>query len=310
MDFAHLKEENYAVDVLAESLLKGRLVLFLGAGISSGANLPGWRDLIISMREKVGLPNDDLGESADALQDAADEVEMKFKGDKKGFADLVQKCLYKGVELDENLVTDPGLVALGALLTGSRRGSVNRVVTLNFDCLLKWYTSLCGLIPSVILEPPAYEGTEDVRIYHPHGFLAHDDFDAASSDFVILSLQSINKRLSDPNDIWSTFLRHVLTSGVGLFVGLSERSFRDRALAPLLEYAAEKNEKRKDSNLPTGFWIVNLEKENKSTQQIELMEQKFLASRIVPLRQATAEAIPRLLLRICRRAAQQVDVLG
>jgi hypothetical protein len=308
MEFSYLIDEDYAVDVLAESLFKGTLVLFLGAGISSGASLPGWPDLIKAMRAKVGLSNENVGDTPDALQDAADEVETKFFfNNKKGFAELVQKCLYTGVKLDESLVTDPTLVALGALLTGSRRGNVNRIVTLNFDCLLEWYARLYGLVPRVILQPPSTEGAEDVRIYHPHGFLPHDDFDAESSDFVILSLRSINKRLSDPNDDWSTLLRHLLTSGMVLFVGMSERSFRDRALAPWLEYAAGKNEKR-SPDLPTGFWVLTLEGEEKSAEEIELIEEKFLASRIVPLRQANKERVPKLLLRICQKASQRTAV--
>jgi hypothetical protein len=300
--------EQYAIDVLAESLNNGTLVLFLGAGVSSGASLPEWPDLIKSMRAEKGLSSDNLSDTPDALQDAADEVETKFfPNDRKGFAELVRKHLYKDVKLDESLLSDRGLIALGALMTGSRRGSVNRVVTLNFDCILEWYLSLCGLIPRVVLQSPAAEGREDVRVYHPHGFLPHNDLPADSSNFVMLGLKSINQRLSDPNDDWSTLLRHVLTSGTALFVGLSERSFRDRALAPWLEYAANKNRIR-CPDLPTGFWVLKLEDGKKTAQEIELMEQKFLASRIVPLRQTNAEMIPSLLLRICQKAAQRIAV--
>jgi hypothetical protein len=122
----------------------------------------------------------------------------------------------------------------------------------------------------------------------------------------MLGLKSINKRLSDPSDDWSALLRHVLTSGMVLFIGLSERSFRDRALAPWLEHAAEKNQKR-CPDLPTGFWVLKLDKEM-SAQEIELIEQKFLASRIVPLRQPDAEGIPSFLLRICQKAAEQIAI--
>jgi hypothetical protein len=45
-----------------------------------------------------------------------------------------------------------------------------------------------------------------------------------------------------------------------------------------------------------------------SAQEIELIEQKFLASRIVPLRQPDAEGIPSFLLRICQKAAEQIAI--
>lgn len=306
-ELAYLMNESYATDVLAESLRKGTLVLFLGAGASVGASLPGWKQLIESMRDEVGLGNDDLGSSADSLQDAADEVQTTyFENDPKGFAELVRKCLYKGVKLDEKLVTDPGLVALGALMSGSRRGSVNRVVTLNFDCVLEWYISLYGLVPQVVPQLPADEGAEDVRIYHPHGFLPHPDFDAESSRFVILGLKSINKRLGDIGDDWNALLRHILTSGMVLFVGLSEATFKDRAIGPWLEYAAKKNELR-NPTLPTGFWILKL-KEDKSEADILKLKDQFLASRVVPLVHTSEDAIRKLLLLICQKAAQRTLV--
>ena len=308
MDFDYLRNEKYAIDILAESLVNGTLVLFLGTGVSVGAGLPRWPDLIKSMREEVGLTSDNLGDSDEALQDAADEVEIKFfSNNKKGFAELVRKCLYGDVKLDESLLSDRGLIALGALISGSRRGSVSRVVTLNFDCILEWYLSLYGFISQVVFNLPAAEGSEDVRIYHPHGFLPHSDFNAKSSNFVMLGLKSINERLSEPSDDWNALLRHVLTTGMALFIGLSERSFRDRALSSWLEHAAKKNQKR-CPDLPTGFWVLKLEGKEKSAQEIELIEQKFLASRIVPLRQPNAEGISSFLLRICQKAAEQIAI--
>jgi hypothetical protein len=304
MEFDYLMDEKEAVEVLAHSLLNGSLVLFLGAGVSLGASLPCWKCLIYSMREEKGMTIENIGDTADKLQVAANEIETAFyPKDKPGFAELVRKCLYKEVELDESLLGEKGLLALGALMFGSRRGSVKRVVTLNFDCILEWYLSRFGHIQQVIFEPPAIEGCEDVRIYHPHGFLPHRDLKTQGSSFVVLGLQSVNKRLADPNDPWFVLLRHILTSGICLFVGLSARSFEDRVLGPLLEYAAEKN-KMSHPELPTGFWIVNLEGEHKTEEEAKRLQDRFLASRVVPLLQPTKEGIPNLLFRICQRAAE------
>src|SRR6185369_1769279 len=126
-------------------------------------------------------------DSADSLQRAADEVRRKFgSDDNRGFAELVQKCLYSGVHLDDEIVRNNLLIALGALMTGSRRGSVSRVVSFNFDSVLEWYISLYGFVPRVVLQPPVDEGSEDVRIYHPHGFLPHPDQHLDGSEFVVL----------------------------------------------------------------------------------------------------------------------------
>jgi hypothetical protein len=115
-----------------------------------------------------------------------------------------------------------------------------------------------------------------VRIYHPHGFLPHPDLRLDGSDFVILSLKSINLRLGKPHDEWIALLRHILSSGVGLFIGLSEHSFRDRALAPLLALASTQLEGRR----PTGFWVLKTDE-----AQRDQLNKEFLDYNIVPLRQ-------------------------
>ena len=268
MEFDYLTKRDRAVDFLANSLREGTLVLFLGAGVSSGAGLPTWPALVKSMRTEVGLHNDGVTSDADSLERAAQEIERKFyHKDDRGFAELVQKCLYQGISLDDSVVADRLLTALGALLMGSRRGSVRRIVTFNYDSVLESYISLNGLVPKVVLQPPVDEGAEDVRIYHPHGFLPHPELKIKGSDFVMLSSSSINLRIGAPYDPWIELLRHTLATGVGLFVGLSLHSFRDRALAPLLTTVGKGLKVRR----PTGFWILKEDGDNDSQVDEEFL---------------------------------------
>jgi hypothetical protein len=304
MEIDHLMNREFAIDSLADSLSKGTLVLFLGAGVSSGLHLPGWRALVESLRGEVGLSNDDLGFSADDLESAADEVRRKhYRDDERGFAELVRKCLYRGIGLDDSVLDSRLLTALGALMVGSRRGSVKRVVTFNFDSVLESYIWLNGLVPRVILQPPVEEGAEDVRLYHPHGFLPHPDLKTEGSNFVILGSRSINLRFGKPYDHWVALLRHILSTGVGLFIGLSEESFRDTALALLLTAVGEELKPRRH----TGFWVLK-SKDSKDNEK----DQEFLECNIVPLRVSSYEEIPTLLLDICQRAAvaQIISVSG
>lgn len=302
MNYDYLTERHSAVDFLAERLSEGTLVLFLGAGVSSGAGLPKWPALVKSMRSDVKLSNIGLRSDANSLEQAAQEIERDFfSGNDRGFAELVQRCLYRGISLDHSVVADPLLTALGALLMGSRRGSVRRIVTFNYDSVLESYIWLNGLVPKVILQPPVDEGAEDVRLYHPHGFLPHPELNISGSDFVILSSRSINLRIGTPHDPWIELLRHTLATGVGLFVGLSVHSFRDRALAPLLATVGKGLNVRR----PTGFWI--LKKEGKKDGQVD---REFLDCNIVPLRVPRFPEVPKLLLEICQRAAQKIPVAG
>jgi hypothetical protein len=49
---------------LIEQMGKGNVVLFLGAGLSIGAGLPGWGDLIRPLAERIGYAGDDLLKAA------------------------------------------------------------------------------------------------------------------------------------------------------------------------------------------------------------------------------------------------------
>jgi hypothetical protein len=302
MDIDHLGNRDFAINFLAEKLRKGTLVLFLGTGASSGASLPSWRTLVERIRSEKGLSNDNLKSDARSLEQAVGEVQRKFfHEDDRDFAELVKNCLYRGVSLDDSLLRDRLLIALGALMMGSRRGSVKRVVTFNFDSVLEWYISLYGFVPKVILQPPVDEGAEDVRIYHPHGFLPLPGLKMDGSDFVMLSQSSINLRAGKPHDEWTVSLRHTLSSGVGLFVGLSEHSFRDVALAPVLTYVGSELKKRRPPR-PTGFWILKSEEHG-----WEDLAQEFLNCNIVPLRISSYDEIPNLLLEVCQRAAEDIS---
>lgn len=289
-----LTNHDRALDFLKEHLQQGTLVLFLGSGASSDMGLPEWVTFVNDIREKMQLDPVPVSPtpSAETLQIAADEAKEKCESDDEYFQ-LLKECLYKDLEeLTSAALRNDLLTALGALLMGSKRGNVRRVVTLNFDSMIEWFLSMYGFVTRVIYSLPELEGSEDVRVYHPHGFLPHDSLNLPGSDFVILGLDSVNKRLGKLGDPWFEMTRHILKSGFCLFVGLSSRSFLDRSLAPLL--AATGDELR--NKRPTGIWML-MEEIDEATRK------QFLRNNVVPLVFETPEAIVDFLLEICRKAA-------
>jgi hypothetical protein len=264
------------------------------------------------MRKSHGMDVSNITDSstADELQGAADDVRRKFyRQDGSGFAKLVKDSLYDGAKLSPGLMRTDLLIAIGAMLAGSRRGNVSRVLTFNFDSTLEWYLSLYGLVPRVVLDPTDHlEGAEDVRIYHPHGFLAHPDLRLRDSDFVLLGLKSINKRLGTVGDPWFELTRHTLQTGTAVFVGLSFRSFEDRAIAPLLEDVGAKLTPKR----PTGFWVCVRESDEFKGIDTAIEEARqsaaFLDSNIVPVFVDTYAEVPLFLLSICQAAAKGILV--
>lgn len=294
--FDELKNPEYAVDFLADHLINGTLVLFIGAGTSTGFGLPNWSDLINAMRRDVGLNEISDFKSPEHLQIAADEVQNKVKTT-DALISLVQKHLYTPIDAKPtiNVLENHLLISLSSLLMGSKRGHVTRVVTLNYDSMLEWFLSLFGFVVKTINKLPDLEGSEDVRIYHPHGFIPHPEHSMRQSDFIILGLKSANTRIGTPGDPWFEMIRHILDTGVCLFIGMSPNTLSDRALAPLFTTSGEKH---KDIR-PLGIWLVTNELE-------EAKESEFGMNNIIPVH-VEIPSISEFILNISQSALKKIN---
>jgi len=294
MDIDHYMQEEFALDLLAQHLEAGTLVLFIGAGVSKQLGFPDWQDFVNKIRRSVSLTEPDSYSSAEDLQLAADEVKDLVNDDYQ-FNNLLKEALYEHMpSLSMSVLTNKLLVSIGAMLMGSNRGNVQRVVTLNYDSLLEWYLSLFGFVVRVVNEFPDLEGAEDVRIYHPHGFLPHPLMhELEDSNEVILGFRSVNQRLGSPNDEWFEVLRHIISNGFCLFVGMSEDSYQDRSLNPLFTSVG--------SNIsgfrPTGLWILKGAAKSQNS---------FLKNNMIPFSVEEYEDIPDFLLKICQKAAAKI----
>lgn len=294
-DFSELKHPPIAIKFLSENLKDGTLILFLGAGTSKGFGLPNWLELVNMMRNDVGLTPLDNSATADDLQHGADEVKDKL-ADTQKLIELICKHLYPNPDelIDSNVFDNHLLVAMSALLMGSKRGHVTRVVTLNYDNMLEWFLSIFGFLVKTIYELPELEGAEDVRIYHPHGFIPHPKTASKKSDFVILGMQSANMRLGTIGDPWFEMVRHLLNTGVCLFIGMSSNSLSDRALAPLFATSGELHKGIR----PLGIWILK-------DPITAAKEAEFQRNNIVPIVIPDVKDISEFLLKICQESIKK-----
>lgn len=291
-----LKDHNSAIEYLSQCLSDGSLVLFLGAGASKGFGLPNWLELVNALREDNGLSVLENASSAETLQTAADEVTYKLKDQIKLIAQI-EKHLYKDFKSLSHIsaFNNHLLVSISALLMGSKRGHVTRVVTLNYDSMLEWFLSLFGFVVKTVHQLPELEGSEDVRIYHPHGFVPIPHMGMKKSDFVILDMHSANERLGNIRDPWFELTRHILDTGICLFIGMSGNTLSDRILAPLLTHCGPKCAGVR----PLGIWIL------KGTLT-EQKEHEFERNNIVPISILDEEKISEFLLEICQKASKKL----
>ena len=297
--FSELKDKKYASDFLATHLVDGSLVLFLGAGTSKGFGLPNWEELVNKLRIKVGLLTLVDVVSAEDLQRGADEV-SDLLDEKAQLISYIKEILYPNQSYIDvkQVYSNPLLTSISSLLMGSKRGHVKIVVTFNYDSMLEWYLSLFGFMVKSISSLPTLEGSEDVRIYHPHGFVPHLSLGLEDSSFVIIGLNDANKRLGNSGDPWFEKLRSIFESSLCLFIGLSDLTLSDRAIAPLLSTCGEKVKNIR----PLGIWISK-------DIVTERKESEFFRNNIVPLHIPDPIDISDFLLSISQSAMKKVNFL-
>ena len=298
--FEHLQEPELAIAYLADRLIDGTLLLFLGAGASDGFGLPGWTGFINGFLTQAGIPKVVTdATSADEKERVVDEALRKINNSNDRKVEFVRNILYPNpADLNFRAIfSQELLIALSSLLIGQKRGHINRVVTFNYDSMLEWFLGIFGLATRSIHKVPALEGSEDVRIYHPHGYVPHPLLNQKSSDFLIIGSVDANDRAGNSNDPWWHKERDLLSSGVGLYIGLSLITFRDRAFQPHLLLIGK--EVLKTGNRPLGLWIFL---QNLSENDVE----ECLEYGIVPIQLPSKESVPEFILKISQRALSKM----
>lgn len=280
-------DKMLARDVLAEYLIKGEITLFLGSGISYKLGLPQWWELVRNSFEekRLNIPNElNKDTPIDSLLRSMNTVRRNSVNDTE-YLSIVKKALYKNVNPAE-LKPSELLIALNAILMPSKRGSVNTVVTLNFDSMLEWMLHLHGFTTQVITSVPALERAEDVTIYHPHGYLPLGDDLGNPSEKIVLDRRSYDAFDIDP---WSEKVTEIIRTKIILAVGLS---FDDINIRRSSEHAIEATKKQ---NRVSGFWLCGPDFDD----QDDLVEKN-----IVPLNFEDFDEYPSFILSIAQKASK------
>jgi hypothetical protein len=300
MKFENLQDPEFAIPYLADRLIDGTLILFLGAGASAGFGLPGWTKFVNAFLAKAGITNV-LTESAsaDEKERALDAALRNIGRSNARKIEFVRNILYPDpTELNYRAIfSQELLIAVASLLVGRKRGHINRVVTFNYDSMLEWFLGVFGLAVRAIYQVPALEGSEDVRIYHPHGYVPHPLLRQKSSDFLIIGSLDANDRAADMNDPWWHKERELLYSGIGLYIGLSLNTFRDRAFQPHLRLVSKDLLKIRDR--PLGLWIF-------LQQLTEDEANECLEYAIVPISLQSKESVTEFILKISQKALEKM----
>lgn len=204
---------------LGHQLVRGRLAIVLGAGVSEPFGLPDWDVLTQKLFAVQGAsPPDETPERR------AEYFRLTyFDADPEGFLDAIHNVLYDSVKADFATLRQNGtLAAIGSLVMASRRGSVSDVITFNYDNLLEMFLGYHGFVTASIFRKAHWMQSADVTIYHPHGLIPFDpQQDRSKADDVVFDQSSYSAVVGKADDPWRQIALTILRRRTCLFIGLS-----------------------------------------------------------------------------------------
>ena len=248
-DWKYLRDD--IIEEAAEVVKQGNNVLFLGAGVSSSAKMPSWKDLLKNLMAEVKLLKGDSLKAFTELdshiyKECGDsnlimarylETAIQLSDKNADFMKLIQQHLYSENHSSE-LLTDL------ALIVKSRK--TDEVITYNFDDILEQELVKMGLKESVNFIPIARDAEvadhNNLPIYHVHGIIPeHSD----TADTVVFSEKEYHDRYRNAYH-WSNVEQlHAMMRKHCFFVGLS---MQDPNLRRLLDTARSMNDTDKPSH--------------------------------------------------------------
>jgi hypothetical protein len=203
----------------------GRLCLFVGAGISKSCGVPDWNDLS-AMVIKETWPDTvkfDFFSKCERFVRSSysprDAMRMARRELGQQFNSVVSKCSYL-----EATALSSSLEAIVSL------HNVRRIICSNYDDLLEeGYTQRRVGFRSLVQDDLLPSDTNEVLIFHPHGFLPRRNYSRNySDDPIILSEDDYHELYASPYSWPNVIQLNLLSSFNVLFVGcsLTDPNFR------------------------------------------------------------------------------------
>jgi hypothetical protein len=285
-DISYFERPENIYKHLAKRLAEGRLSLALGAGVSVGLGLPGWRALLERCFSALGssVP---VGTSDQVV---GDRLLSLLGGDRARLAELLRQKLYENFRrslrtMQENKL----LVALGALIMSASRSNLVQIISFNYDDLLEVYLSYHGFVVVPVYEMPTWASRADATIFHPHGFLLSTEGTQPMGRIVLSQLD-----YDDGQNQWIPWKNLIidrLSSTTPLFIGLSGN---DQNLTGILAHLKDTHVSRRAGEPFWGFRIALDSDDTSDEWEMRGVGQLSLTS---------YDEIPNVLLKICQLAA-------
>lgn len=239
--------DNQILD-LRSALRSGRLTLVCGAGVSVGAGIPVWNDLLLkllkSMIERLSNNHslalgDNAAEEFNKRHGANSLILGKYLKNNLSddFSKEVRDALYSGNPASCELID-----AIVELSRPQRDGRpLDSIVTFNFDALIEENLQARNVSNRAIYSEAIKHDPNELPIYHVHGFLPRFG-DVSKETEIVFSEDAYHSQFIDPFS-WSNLIQlNKLTQNTCLLVGIS---LTDPNLRRLLDVSWRKSPDKK-----------------------------------------------------------------
>lgn len=229
---------------IGAALKSGRLTLVCGAGVSVGAGIPVWNQLLLQLLESM-IERLSKDHSLDLGSNAAEEFNKRHSATAlivgkylknnlgKDFGKKVRDALYGAKPTTCELIN-----AIVDLSRPQRDGKpIDSIVTFNFDALIEENLSAANILNRAIYTEAIKHDPNELPVYHVHGYLPRTGKIPDETD-IVFSEDAYHSQFIDPFS-WSNLIQlNKLTQNTCLFVGVS---LTDPNLRRLLDVAWRKN---------------------------------------------------------------------
>lgn len=240
-----------AISSLSNELHAGRLTLVCGAGISIGAGIPCWTNLLLQLLESmmvkisqdhsISLGNSEANEFHKRYGPSSLVVGKYLKSNLgNDFLPQLREALYS-----EDPASCAAIEAIVELARPQRDGKpLDSIITFNFDALIEENLEKARIRYKAIWEEGVRNAADELPIYHVHGYLPRKGRLKKDTD-IVFSEDAYHSQFIDSFS-WSNLIQlNKLSQNTCLFVGLS---LTDPNLRRLLDVSNRKNPSRKLSH--------------------------------------------------------------
>jgi len=243
------KKRTYdtAIAALSQSLHAGRLTLICGAGVSIGAGIPSWNQLLVRLLESM-MKRISQDRSIPLNSVTPDEFQRRYGPSAlvvgkylksnlgNDFMPELRDALYAGNPTSCDLID-----IIVELARPQRDGKpLESIITFNFDGLIEEQLEKNNIRHKAISSEGVRSRPNELPIFHVHGFLPRKGRIEKDAEAVI-SEDAYHSQFIDPFS-WSNLIQlNKLSQNTCLFIGLS---LTDPNLRRLLDVANRKNPSR------------------------------------------------------------------